>query len=83
MVEEKGLQAEVADRIGEYVKLHGGKDLLEQLLADKQLTAVKEAQAGLDGMRLLLHYCELYGILDKVLAGLGVVLRSVVSRTFG
>ena len=66
MVEEKGLQEEVADRIGEYVKLHGGKELLEQLLADPKLTAVKDAKAGLEGMRLLLGYCELYGVLDRV-----------------
>ena len=66
MVEEKGLQEEVADRIGEYVKLHGGKELLEQLLADQRLTAIKDAVTGLEGMRLLLHYCELYGVLDKV-----------------
>lgn len=66
MVEEKGLQEDVADRIGEYVKLHGGKELLEQLLADQKLTAIKDATIGLEGMKLLLHYCELYGVLDKV-----------------
>ena len=67
MVEEKGLQEDVADRIGEYVKLHGGKELLEQLLADQKLTAIKDATIGLEGMKLLLHYCELYGVLDKVI----------------
>lgn len=67
MVEEKGLQEDVADRIGEYVKLHGGKELLEKLLADQKLTAIKDATIGLEGMRLLLHYCELYGVLDKVI----------------
>ena len=66
MVEEKGLQEDVADKIGDYVKLHGGKDLLEQLFADQKLVAVKDAQLGLEGMKLLLHYCELYGVLDKV-----------------
>ena len=66
MVDEKGLQEDVADRIGEYVKLCGGKELLEQLLADQKLTAIKDATTGLEGMRLLLHYCELYGVLDKV-----------------
>ena len=66
MVEEKGLQEDVADRIGEYVKLHGGKELLEQLIADQKLTSVKDAQVGLEGMKLLLIYCELYGVLDKV-----------------
>ena len=66
MVDEKGLQEDVADRIGEYVKLHGGKELLERLLADQKLTAIKDATTGLEGMRLLLHYCELYGVLDRV-----------------
>ena len=66
MVDEKGLQEDVADRIGEYVKFRGGKELLEQLLADQKLTAIKDATTGLEGMRLLLHYCELYGVLDKV-----------------
>ena len=66
MVEEKSLPEDVADRIGDYVKLHGGKDLLEQLFSDQKLVAVKDAQMGLEGMKLLLHYCELYGVLDKV-----------------
>ena len=60
------MQEDVADRIGEYVKLHGGKELLEWLLADQKLTVIKDATTGLEGMRLLLHYCELYGVLDKV-----------------
>ena len=66
MVEEKGLAGEVADRIGEYVKLHGGLELLEKLCADTQLVAVKAAEEGLSNMRLLLHYCDLFGVLDKV-----------------
>ena len=66
MVEEKGLAGEVADRIGEYVKLHGGLELLERLCADTQLVAVKAAEEGLHDMKLLLHYCDLFGVLDKV-----------------
>ena len=66
MVEEKGLAGEAADRIGEYVKLHGGLELLEKLCADTRLVAVKAAEEGLRDMRLLLHYCELFGVLDKV-----------------
>ena len=69
MVEEKGLAGEVADRIGEYVKLHGGLELLEKLCADTQLVAVRAAEEGLRDMRLLLHYCELFGVLDKVCKG--------------
>ena len=66
MVEEKGLQPEVADNISHYVKLNGRKELLEQLLSDKQLTSVKDAVVGLEDMKLLLHYCEMFGVLDKV-----------------
>lgn len=66
MVEEKGLAGETADKIGEYVKLHGGQELLERLCADPGLTAVKAAEEGLGDIRLLLHYCELFGVADKV-----------------
>ena len=65
MVEDKGVVEDVADRIGHYVKLHGSKELLDQLTSDPDLTAVKDARVGLDEMGLLLRYCELYGILDK------------------
>ncbi|KAH8419792.1 hypothetical protein KR009_002665 [Drosophila setifemur] len=64
MVEEKGLDEAAADRIGEYVRLSGGADLVEQLLADEKLKAVPNAVKGLEGMRLLLKYCSIFG-LDK------------------
>lgn len=65
-MEEKGLAAGVADKINEYVKLNGGKELIEQLLADQSLMAVKDAAVGLDEMKLFLNYCELYGVLENV-----------------
>ena len=68
MVEEKGLEPSVADKIREYVKLIGGKDLLMKLNADKALTAKSDAQKGLKDMELLLHYCGIFEILDKVTA---------------
>ncbi|XP_017035998.1 histidine--tRNA ligase, cytoplasmic isoform X2 [Drosophila kikkawai] len=64
MVEEKGLDEAAADRIGEYVRLSGGSELVEQLLSDAQLKAVPNAVKGLEGMQLLLKYCSLFG-LDK------------------
>lgn len=67
MVKEKGLAEDVADRIGFYVKKHGGKELVEELSADTKLVSVENAKRGLEDMRLLLHYCELFGVLDKVL----------------
>ncbi|CAI8050355.1 Histidine--tRNA ligase [Geodia barretti] len=66
MVEGKGLEEAVADKIGEYVKLSGHFELLEKLMSDMGLTAVASARAGLEDMKLLLHYCELFGVLDKV-----------------
>ena len=69
MVEEKGLQEEVANVIGEYVKLHGGFELVEKLASDARLVAVENAVAGLQDMRLLLQYCDNFGVLDKVSVG--------------
>lgn len=66
MVGEKGLEPSVADKIGEYVKLRGGMDLVETLTADEALIKNKSAKAALDDMKLLLRYVELFDIKDKV-----------------
>ena len=66
MVEEKGIEETVANKIGEYVKLNGRFELLEKLMSDQRLTAVTSSMAGLEDMKLLLQYCELFGVLDKV-----------------
>ncbi|CAE1246564.1 HARS [Acanthosepion pharaonis] len=66
MTEEKGLDPDVADAIGEYVKLKGQMDLVEQLQNDAKLMKQKSAVMGLEDMKLLLHYCSLYGCLNEV-----------------
>ena len=66
MVGEKGLEPSVADKIGEYVKLRGGMELVESLTADEVLSKNKSAKAALADMRLLLRYVELFDIKDKV-----------------
>ncbi|XP_073252523.1 histidine--tRNA ligase-like isoform X1 [Porites lutea] len=66
MVGEKGLEPNVADRIGDYVKLKGGMELVESLLQDPVLSKNESAKAGLEDMRLLLTYIELFEIKDKV-----------------
>lgn len=66
MIDEKKLDPAAADRIGTYVKLKGGQDLIDALLADEDLMKQKSAMEGLQDLKLLLKYCELYGILDKV-----------------
>ncbi|XP_032928816.1 histidine--tRNA ligase, cytoplasmic-like isoform X1 [Catharus ustulatus] len=66
MVGEKGLSPEAADRIGEYVQLHGGLDLIERLLQDPKLSQNKLAKEGLGDMKLLFEYLTLFGITEKI-----------------
>ncbi|XP_052855719.1 histidine--tRNA ligase isoform X3 [Drosophila gunungcola] len=66
MVTEKGLDEAAADRIGEYVRLSGGAELVELLLTDEKLKAVPNAVKGLEGMQLLLKYCSIFGLDERV-----------------
>ncbi|XP_017113048.1 histidine--tRNA ligase isoform X2 [Drosophila elegans] len=66
MVTEKGLDEAAADRIGEYVRLSGGAELVELLLNDEKLKAVPNAVKGLEGMQLLLKYCSIFGLDERV-----------------
>jgi len=65
MVEEKNLNAESADKIGEYVRMKGKVELVDQLL-ETDLGKNKAAKAGLDEMKTFLEYCEIYGSSDVV-----------------
>ncbi|KAI9632661.1 uncharacterized protein MKK02DRAFT_35445 [Dioszegia hungarica] len=67
MVSEKGLSEVVADKIGQYVGWKGpGREVLAKLEADDGLMSVKSAKAGLEDMKLLFDYLEVYGALDKM-----------------
>ncbi|RDX46824.1 histidyl-tRNA synthetase [Lentinus brumalis] len=66
MTDEKGLDAAVADKIGEYVKHKGGRELLDVLKADAALMANPNAKAGIEDMSLLFTYLEAYKVLDKI-----------------
>ena len=66
MVDDKKLPLEVANQIGDYVKLHGGKELVETLSSDMKLMSQPDFKAGLEEMRLLVDYCEVMGVQDKV-----------------
>ncbi|XP_011568375.3 histidine--tRNA ligase, cytoplasmic isoform X3 [Plutella xylostella] len=72
MINEKGVTPEAADRIGEYVRLNGGAELADKLLQDDKLSKTKAAVEGLEGIKLLLQYCELYGLKDKILFDLSL-----------
>ncbi|CAE6468289.1 unnamed protein product [Rhizoctonia solani] len=65
MVEEKGLAEEVANKIGEYVKLKGGPELLVQLRASP-LASNESAKAGMDDMELLFKYLDVFGITHQM-----------------
>uniref|UniRef100_A0A8C5WSF7 Class II Histidinyl-tRNA synthetase (HisRS)-like catalytic core domain-containing protein n=1 Tax=Laticauda laticaudata TaxID=8630 RepID=A0A8C5WSF7_LATLA len=66
MVGEKGLAPEIADHIGGYVRLHGGLSLIEQLLQDPKLSQNKLAQEGLEEVKQLFKYLDLFGISDQI-----------------
>lgn len=65
MVDEKGLDAAAADRIGEYVRMSGGLKLVDKLL-ETDLGKSKTAKQGLEDMKLLLKYCSIYECGDSV-----------------
>ena len=66
MVEVKNLDEAAADRIGEYVKLSGGVELIDKLLASDLGQKSKSAKAGLEDMKLFLKYTELFACSDVV-----------------
>uniref|UniRef100_V5EQA7 Histidine--tRNA ligase, mitochondrial n=2 Tax=Kalmanozyma brasiliensis (strain GHG001) TaxID=1365824 RepID=V5EQA7_KALBG len=66
MTVDKGLAEDVADKIGEYVKLKGGRDLLEKLKTDATMMGHKTASAGVKDMELLFDYLDVYGIADRM-----------------
>ena len=66
MVEEKGLEGEVADKIETYVIRKGGRELLDSLLKDEALTANVSAKTGLEEMGALMDYLEAFGVLDRI-----------------
>ncbi|XP_063702859.1 histidine--tRNA ligase [Culicoides brevitarsis] len=72
MINEKGLEEEKADKIGEFVCLNGGIELVEQLLKDSRLANVKSAVEGLEDMRLLIKYCGLFGVDKQILFDLSL-----------
>lgn len=72
MINEKGLSPECADLIGQYVCLHGHRELIDALAKDERLSQSKVALSGLEDLKLLFKYCDLMGILDKVVFDLSL-----------
>lgn len=72
MIDEKGLSSDVADRIGEYVRLNGKAELAEKLLTNASLSKNKSATEGLEAIKLILHFCKILGVDHKVLFDLSL-----------
>uniref|UniRef100_A0A2M4BJZ4 histidine--tRNA ligase n=1 Tax=Anopheles marajoara TaxID=58244 RepID=A0A2M4BJZ4_9DIPT len=66
MIHEKGLSEATVDRIGEYVTLSGGIELVDRLSEDQHLKTIPSAMEGLADMRLLLQYCEIFEVGDRI-----------------
>lgn len=66
MVDEKGLDGAVADKIGEWVVLKGKRDLLEKLMADPALSANASMQQGMKDLDLMFTYLEAFNAFAPV-----------------
>lgn len=63
MIDEKNQTEEVADRIGEYVKLSGSvSEMVQKLASDEALLANPSAKAGIDDMKILAEYVKAFDI---------------------
>uniref|UniRef100_A0A8C5M638 histidine--tRNA ligase n=1 Tax=Leptobrachium leishanense TaxID=445787 RepID=A0A8C5M638_9ANUR len=72
LIEDKKLVPETVDRIGEYIRLTGGEDLIAWLCNDPTLSQNKWAMEGLGDLKLLYKYLKIFGVTDKVCIDLGL-----------
>lgn len=72
MIDEKGLDEVTADKIGEYVRLNGGIELVDKLLENKPLMKASSAAKGLEAMTLLLNYCSILGLEKEIIFDLSL-----------
>lgn len=66
MTEEKGLDGDIADKIGKYVVQKGGSDLLSILKADETLMANESAKQGIADMELLFTYLDTFNVMSRI-----------------
>jgi len=66
MIEEKGLDESVADKIWSYVQKNGGPEILESLQSDPNLKDNKNMRKGLEDMSLLFRYLSAFQILPSI-----------------
>lgn len=66
MVETKGLDPAVADRIQTYVIHKGGRELIERLQKDETLMSNEKAKTGVEEMALLFEYLDAWDATPNV-----------------
>lgn len=71
MIKEKGLEEQAAKRIEKFIKLNGSSELVNQLLAD-ELGQNQSAIVGLNEIKLLFEYAELFKIKSSILFNLSL-----------
>jgi len=64
MVELKGLDPEVADKIGTFVVFKGGREMCDIL--EEKLGSNETAMTGIKEMKLLFEYLEAFDVLDRI-----------------
>ncbi|KAK9299923.1 hypothetical protein QLX08_007161 [Tetragonisca angustula] len=72
MIEEKGLNEANADKIGTYVSLFGGTELISKLRQDDELMKHESAVKGLESVELLFKYCHILRVTDEIIFDLSL-----------
>lgn len=66
MIETKGLDPVIADKIGHYVKLSGRRELVDSLMKDSKLISCSSAKAALEQLTILFRYLDIFCVSDKI-----------------
>lgn len=72
MIDEKGLNENVADNVGKYIQQFGDVELIEKLSQDEFLNKIPSILKGLEELKTLLNYCSLLGIQNDVILDLSL-----------
>ncbi|ORX51935.1 histidyl-tRNA synthetase [Hesseltinella vesiculosa] len=93
LMHERGLDKNVADRIGHYVQQNGDAQLLQKLADEPTLMANPQASQGIRELQLLMDYGEVFDIRDKIKVDLslargldyytGIIYEAVTHGTHG
>lgn len=66
MVEDKGLDPDVADKIWTFAQLKGGREVVTKLQENPEIKANESATKGLEDMATLCNYLEIFDVLPSL-----------------